>query len=643
MPQTFYIENDEEIISVIGRLRHSSSEENYFIFPKRSLVLQSIINLRLFQREAEKLGKKVIVVTQDETGKALAEKAGLATEHYTDDFSRKATHMEIVVPSEGEGEIKAKAVAPNVEQNAPRSEELGSSDFYAGGGQGGIHQEIRRTEVSPQAQAPQTLRVRNASPLQQTSLNSRRFIEEQVKKNEPSPAPRPIRAMMTPQYVPKEKEAVSSIGGTLTDNREERLKNFFSADRSAVMPKNAPVSRAQSAQPESRPRVAVGSKKVGGIFFLLGGVSLLSLIGVLLFLFLPKAEVQVIPYKTTQSVDLQFDGRSEGVLAEENILPVRLVEKEQEVVFTVNATGASLGTAQKAHGTVVISNRFSTEAQSLVATTRLEAPDGKIFRLVSGVVVPGMTNSQPGIIEASVIADQVGTGYNIPATTFTIPGFKGSPKYEKFSAQSSKAMSGGGDATGTDLRVISKEDLEKAESQAKEKAKETYLNAVKPELLSGERVLEENLDIVALGNMALPLSGTVATSFEYKNTFKVRGFIFSEDAIKQKILESGEQTLDGVTFRPTAITLSYGEAIPDYDAKKVRLKVHAVVESESVVDKDKLLNAILGKNTTEINDLLGSFPEIKKVEIVFKPQWFSSSIPTAKSRVIITVAPGSVE
>lgn len=642
MPQTFYIENDEEIISVIGRLRHSSSEENYFIFPKRSLVLQSIINLRLFQREAEKLGKKVIVVTQDETGKALAEKAGLATEHYTDDFSRKATHMEIVVPSENEkeGEQRARAVAPSAEKNAPRSEELGSSDFYTGGGQNSIRQEIRQTEVPPQ---PQTLRVRNASPSQQTSLNSRRFVEEQAKKVEQPLVPQPARAMMTPQYMQREKSIASNIGRAPMDNREERLKNFFSADRQAVMPKNAPISRAQSTQPESRPKVAVGSKKVGGIFFLLGGVSLLSLIGVLLFLFLPKAEVQVIPYKTTQSVDLQFDGRSEGVLAEENILPVRLLEKEQEVVFAVNATGASLGTAQKAHGTVVISNRFSTESQSLVATTRLEAPDGKIFRLVSGVVVPGMTNGQPGVIEASVIADQVGTGYNIPATTFTIPGFKGSPKYEKFSAQSSKAMSGGGDATGTDLRVISKEDLEKAESQAKEKAKEAYLDAVKTELLSGERVLEENLDIVALGNMALPLSGTVATSFEYKNSFKVRGFIFSEDAIKQKIMESGEQTLDGVTFRPTTITLSYGEAIPDYDAKKVRLKVHAVVESESVIDKEKLSSAILGKNTAEINNLLGSFPEIKKVEIIFKPQWFSSSIPTTKSRVTITVAPGSAE
>jgi hypothetical protein len=94
MPQTFYIENDEEIISVIGRLRRSSSEENYFVFPKCALVLQSIINLRLFQREAEKLGKRIVIVTQDEAGMLLAEKAGLQAERYTDDFSHAAELME---------------------------------------------------------------------------------------------------------------------------------------------------------------------------------------------------------------------------------------------------------------------------------------------------------------------------------------------------------------------------------------------------------------------------------------------------------------------------------------------------------------------------------------------------------------------
>src|SRR3989344_7933955 len=95
MPQTYYIESDEEIISIIGKLRKSGAEVNYFVVPKRALVLQSIVNLRLFQREAEKLGKKIVLVTQDEMGQNLAKKAGLETEKYSDDFNQKKAHLEM--------------------------------------------------------------------------------------------------------------------------------------------------------------------------------------------------------------------------------------------------------------------------------------------------------------------------------------------------------------------------------------------------------------------------------------------------------------------------------------------------------------------------------------------------------------------
>ena len=63
MAQTFFIDSDEEIISVIGYLRKSPEIENCFVFPKRSIVLQSAVNLRLFQREAEKQGKRIIIIS----------------------------------------------------------------------------------------------------------------------------------------------------------------------------------------------------------------------------------------------------------------------------------------------------------------------------------------------------------------------------------------------------------------------------------------------------------------------------------------------------------------------------------------------------------------------------------------------------
>ncbi len=73
--------------------------------------------------------------------------------------------------------------------------------------------------------------------------------------------------------------------------------------------------------------------------------------------------------------------------------------------------------------------------------TRFLALDGKIFRLTKGITVPGAKIVEgkiiPSSIEAAVIADQPGEAYNIgPVSRFSIPGLKGTPKYEAFYAES---------------------------------------------------------------------------------------------------------------------------------------------------------------------------------------------------------------
>jgi hypothetical protein len=633
MPQTFYIENDEEIISVIGRLRRSSSEENYFVFPKRALVLQSIVNLRLFQREAEKLGKRIVIVTQDEAGMLLAEKAGLMAERYTDDFSRAAEHIELtpeVTPA------PLSAIKPTL--GGLRSQDIGSSDFYGGG----IKPPKSAPAREPVTPGARTLRIRNATPDRPPSLNSKRF--DGAPSMQAKPAPQGLRPQIVlpiersmPVVPPTPSERGANREATQTV-REARLRNFFTQ---GGVPRNESEPKLAGATPSSAPRISVTSPKAGRIFAILGGISLLSLIGVGTFLFLPKAEVHVVPYRTVQEVDLPFEGRADVEPSDTLTVPVRIIEKEQKAKLSVEATGTAAGTTQKARGTIAISNTFSSDPQSLVATTRFETADGKVFRLTEGVTVPGMKGTTPGTIEASVIADQTGTSYNISSGTFTIPGFKGSPKYDKFSARIVKAMAGGSDGSGSaNQTVIAKSDLEKASLEARTRAREVFLESAKSELLPGERILEENLDIISLSDATLPLSGTVATSFEYENSYRIRGFVYSEEAIKQYILSQGKNMVSGVSFQPVDVVLSYGEAVPDFDARTVKLKTHAKVISESVINRDVFEEAILGKDEQGIDDALTSFPEIKKIEIVFKPQWFTRTVPSSNSRVTVLIEPG---
>lgn len=624
MPQTFYIESDEEIISVIGRLRKSSAEENIFVFPKRALVLQSIINLRLFQREAEKLGKRIVIVSQDEVGKMLALKAGIETENYSEDFSKKAPHLELI--AEGE--------SPVVPQEVRRPETIGSSNFYASGAtQQTLHQSKQPLPATGSLVMP--LRVRNATPHKLTSLNSRRL--EGI-------TPQAIRTSLKapkPAVTAQEPAASAQLFSPGSDRpsrggHNKRLKNFYDS-----VGKPAAETTTHDRNQETVP---ISGKKAHRIFILLGGISLLSLIGVALFFFLPKAEIQVTPYAITQAVDVGMDGRSDISVSGDGTLPVRILEKEEEVALTFATTGKSEGTNQKARGTVVIYNSYSADAQSLVATTRLETADGKLFRLIGSVVVPGMTDSsgkkEPGAIEANVVADQAGPEYNIDATTFTIPGFKGGPKYATFSARSTKTMTGGGSGGTADVAVVAKVDLETAEREAKEKAKEKFLSEIRGDLLSDEKVLDEQAEITPVVPVPVPQVGTAANSFDYNATFKVRAFVFSEKTVKEKVEAMSEKNLEGIKFKPLSSIITYDDSVPNFSEGTLRLKARALITMESDIDRDKLREALLGKNEDDIKQALPSFPEVKKINVIFHPELFVKSIPSSSKRVLILFEPG---
>lgn len=623
MPQTFYIESDEEIISVIGRLRKSSSEENTFVFPKRALVLQSIVNLRLLRREADKLGKKVVIISQDETGRKMAEKAGLETGQYSEENSQNVSHVEIV---------NRKAVAAE-QHDVPsgssllRSESIGSSEFNAS--------PQSFSSVPQDIAAPgKSLRIRNATPHRLTSLNSLRDNGESQRKGSVAPF-RPLPSAQT-AYAPK--EARQSVAALKKDDRGERLRNFFNGNHAPY----EPVAEPKKPEVVKRATTSISGKKAHTIFLVLGGISIVSLLGVITFLFLPTAEIKVTPYKSVQRIDVELEGRANQTgTSEGHVLPVRLIEKETDMSVTVATTGKASSANQKARGTVIIYNQFSTEPQTLVATTRLETPDGKLFRLTETIVVPGMTSGQePGAIEAHVIADQAGEEYNIGPSEFSIPGFKGGPKFAKFSAKSTKNMIGGGSGGSGEVSVITKADLDTAERETRQQILDTILSSLRSELQPDEKVLEDQIEIAPLNPAALPQIGTAANTFDYSNRYKVRAFIFSEKIVSDKIAERIPKTLHEIPMKPISQEVTYSDSQANHAEGIVEIKATALVTLESDVDADAFRDELLGQDESGIKQILDQHPEIKKIEVVFRPQWILTSVPESENRVQVIMEPG---
>jgi hypothetical protein len=72
-----YIEIDDEVTTVYDRIKPLKMKNIYLVVPKRAMLFQSIINLKILKRKGEDLEKNIYIITNDQNGMHLARKIGL--------------------------------------------------------------------------------------------------------------------------------------------------------------------------------------------------------------------------------------------------------------------------------------------------------------------------------------------------------------------------------------------------------------------------------------------------------------------------------------------------------------------------------------------------------------------------------------
>ena len=202
-----------------------------------------------------------------------------------------------------------------------------------------------------------------------------------------------------------------------------------------------------------------------GRFSIAGGAAIVLIaFGVTTFAF-PKFELTLYPKVNSISlgkIDLVADTTITEVDTTARKAPAIIIDIDRTLSQDYPASG-SKNVQVRAHGTVVIMNNLDSSPRRLVQNTRLQDPTGKIFRLSQGITIPGANVSGgkvvPASVNALVVADQPGDTYNIGPTTFRIPGFQGTPKYDGYTAKSDTTFTGG--FTGLS-KVITPDDLASA-------------------------------------------------------------------------------------------------------------------------------------------------------------------------------------
>ena len=75
MSEKIFIDLDEEIIFIVEKIKKIEGDRAILIVPENASLLGSSVTLKLLFSEISKVGKSVILVTEDDIGKNLAKRA----------------------------------------------------------------------------------------------------------------------------------------------------------------------------------------------------------------------------------------------------------------------------------------------------------------------------------------------------------------------------------------------------------------------------------------------------------------------------------------------------------------------------------------------------------------------------------------
>jgi hypothetical protein len=357
-----------------------------------------------------------------------------------------------------------------------------------------------------------------------------------------------------------------------------------------------------------------------GLFLILSGGAVYSAIE-----FLPKAKIQITAKKT----DWNY---VEAVIAAKNIaqpvlgeaegkqIPAEIFSVKKNFNFSFAATGKKQ-IEKKAGGKIIIYNSYSSGPQPLIAGTRFQSPDGKIFKLTERIVVPGAQVVEGKIvssnIEATVAADQPGPQYNIgPMSRFSIPGFQGTPKERGFYAESKEAMKNGfiGEAA-----YPTDEDIKKSKEKAEKDLKDyvdSYLSLqIPPEFKFIDASRQFNI-IKEEVNANTDEKGNFTVFAEGESL--VIGFR-ETDLIS--LIEKTAQANLGANFKIKNYQLGYGVGRPDFKKGQISFAVDFKGVFEESIDLELFKQKILNKNEKELKIFISSFSNIQKTTVSFWPFW----------------------
>ncbi len=355
---------------------------------------------------------------------------------------------------------------------------------------------------------------------------------------------------------------------------------------------------------------------------------------------LPKATITVVTEKKTWN----FDGNVsvDKALAKVDPIGARVPGQvfviKDSVTKRVPVSGKQF-VNRKATGTMTVYNAYSSQPQTIVANTRFVTPGGVIFRITSGLTIPGaqITNGKitPSSIEVAVAADKPGVAGNVgPTPRLSIPGFAKTPKYDGFYGELKEGASGGfsGETsvpTDKDVAAAKKESADTITASLNTKVSSS-VPAGFTVLAGASRVSVTKQTIESVADAA----GTVGVVTEAQ--LSILAF---RDADVKSLLQDRVTTAVGPDFKVDTETLTYGALNPKAVALasgKMLVVAKYNVSLSRIVTPEAVSQQLAGKPDDQLNTLIFAIPGITGGKVELWP-FYVHTVPSAPEKITVVV------
>lgn len=346
----------------------------------------------------------------------------------------------------------------------------------------------------------------------------------------------------------------------------------------------------------------------------------LIVIGLVIFglSYFAGAEVTVIP-KVAQ-VHVSSNITTEKDVDQSKAIPLTVLIIEDKASRDTAAEEAKT-TIATASGKVTIFNKQKV-SQTLIKTTRLEAADGKIYRIRENIKIPAANGDKPGAFDVMVYAESAGPDYNKKTgTDFNIPGFKGKPQFDLVYAKSITDIVGGSSGV---KKSISKERMEEVAKDIKIELENKLRARVSRELLNNQVAYEglyqfnykdptleaadapEKARVTLIGTLAVPVFDKTLLTRELAKS-SVKDYAGEDISINK---------IDQLTAK-----VADNQKIDLLTDKKATFNFEGDVKFTWSVDIPSFTKALLNVSKNDIPRVSARFTGIDKTTATINPPW----------------------